>query len=482
MNARIRDGINFIQEFVLTIFKPRSAKAVEALKIAVLCTVICASTARTQVFRPEHRDLDEIKASGEIVMALPDNAPALFMYEGKPMGYEYDLSKSFADSLGVKLKIVTYSQWSDMEDALRKGEVDLAAPSVPVVPRRYEGLSFSSPYVITRSAVVTHRDSGQDYRIAGEDLAGFSGSSEFLSTTVPDFGEKSFGETSRLVSQVAVKKIHSTVINEHIAKNAQRNFPETVIGKSLGPDLGISWAMNSSSRRLLHKVNSFFSECGDIGLFEELSEKYFSEIEGLDKIDTIAFLERIKNSLPSYRGIIKSEAKTRGFDWRLIAALIYQESSFDHRAEGGAGAAGLMQILPATAADLGATNPMNPSSNIRAGVKYLKDMMDLFAGETETDRINFALAAYNMGPRHIEKARKIARAKGLNHLKWKDVSRILCGFKKGGYGRKSSGYYYRGDRTVNYVRRIMAYYEILKYREIKPPPICIYWPSPSEKV
>lgn len=465
----------------MTIIKPRSAKAVEALKIAVLCTVICASTARTQGFRPEHRDLDEIRTSGEIVMALPDNAPALFMYEGKPMGYEYELSKSFADSLGVKLKIVTFAQWSDMEKALRKGEVDIAAPSVPVQPEMYNGLCFSSPYVKSKPAAVTHRDSEERALMEEAGIVNFLGSSDVSYAYMQNTEQRSFGETSRLISKVAKKQIAQTVTNAHIAQNSQRNYPEIVIS-DIGPAQGIAWVMNPGSRRLLHKTNSFFLECESSGLFEELTEKYLSEIEGLEKIDSIAFLERVKTILPNYRGIIKSEAKSKGFDWRLITAVIYQESSFDHKAEGGAGAAGLMQLLPSTAADLGATNLMNPSSNIKAGVRYLNEMLKLFAGETESDRISFALAAYNMGPRHVERARKLAKARGLNHLKWKDVSQVLCGFKKGGYGKTRAGYYYRGDRTVNYVKKVMAYYEILKYREIKPPPVCIYWPSPAEKV
>jgi len=468
----------------LTIFKPRSTKAIEAVKVAVLCTVLCASAARTQEFRPEHRDLDIIKRSGEIVIALPDNAPALFMYEGKPMGYEYELSKSFADSLGVKLKIVTYAQWSSMENALKKGEVDIAAPSAPVFQERYDALSYSRPYMSTRPTVVTHRDNGQGSTMPGVAVRALypGDASDWHSNGLPFYAEKSFGDTSRQIRQVASKQIIQTVTNEHIAKNVQRNFPETIVGDSTGPALGISWAVNPKSRRLLHSINSFFTECEKNGDFEELNEKYLSEIAGLDVIDSIAFLDKTKTILPAYKNIIKSEAKDKGFDWRLIAALIYQESSFNHRAEGGAGAAGLMQILPSTAADLGATNLMNPSSNIKAGVGYLRDLFDILPGETENDRLSFALAAYNMGPNHIIAAKSAASSRGLNCLKWKDVAEVMKKYKKGRTGRKASGFHVKGNRTVEYVNKIMAYFEILKYREIKPPPVCFYGPSPAEKV
>jgi len=480
---RTRDGINFNQEFVLTIFKPRSTKAVEAVKIAVLCTVLYASAARTQEFRPEHRDLDEIKRSGEIVMGLPDNAPALFMYEGKPMGYEYELSKSFADSLGVKLKIVTFAQWSSMEKALKNGEVDIAAPSVPVYPEKYDTLSFSRPYMSTRNTVVSHRDNVQGSLLSDAvPIAGPKYTSEWHSRGLPLYAEKSFGDTSSLIRKVASKQIAQTITNEHIAKNARRNFPETIIGSSTGPSVGISWAVNPKSCILLQTIDSFFAECEKNGNFEELHEKYLSDIAGLDAIDSIAFLDKTKTFLPAYKNIIKSEAKDKGFDWRLITALIYQESSFNHRAEGGAGAAGLMQLLPSTAADLGATNLMNPSSNIKAGVGYLKDLFDILPGETETDRLSFALAAYNMGPNSLLAAKNATLSKGLNNLKWKDVAEVMKNPRKGRAGRKVSGFHFRGSRTVDYVNKIMAYFEILKYREIKPPPVCIYGLPPAAKV
>jgi membrane-bound lytic murein transglycosylase F len=133
-----------------------------------------------------------------------------------------------------------------------------------------------------------------------------------------------------------------------------------------------------------------------------------------------------------------------------------------------------MQLLPSPAAERGTSDAMNPSSNIRAGVKYLKSLFDMFPGETENDRLSFALAAYNMGPRPVMGARGVAAAKGMNPLRWKDIADVLCDLKKGKYGRKKSWSCNRGERAVNYVMKIMAYYELLKFREIKPPPVCIY--------
>lgn len=466
----------------MTIFKPRSTKAVEALKIAVLCTVICASAARTQEFRPEYRDLDKIKQSGEIVMALPDNAPALFMYEGKPMGFEYELSKAFADSLGLKLKIVTFAKWSGMEKALKNREVDIAAPSVPVLADQSCVFELTRPYMSARSAVVTHRDAPQPQFVSAS-FTQFKATAadDFYSTIASIHTEKSFSESTKLIRKVAAKEITQTVTSDHLAKNIQRNFPETVIGESTGPSIGISWIMNEDSRMLLHSANAFISECERNGTFEELSEKYLSEITGIEAVDSIAFLDKTKTYLPAYKSIIKNEAKDKGFDWRLITALIYQESSFNHRAAGDAGASGLMQLLPSTAADLGATNLMNPTSNIKAGVCYLKELFDVLPGETENDRLSFALAAYNTGPNNVLAAKSKTVSKGLNSLKWKDVAEVMSNPKKNKKTGKIS-YTGKGRRTVEYVNKIMAYYEILKYKEITPPPLCFYSPGPSGKV
>lgn len=470
----MRDGINFNQESVLTLLKPKSAKAVEAFRIAVLTTVICASVASTQEFRPEFRDLEEIRKSGELVMALPDNAPALFMYDGRPMGYEYELSKAFADSIGVSLKVVSFSQWSDMLAALKKGSVDIAAPGYPVQSGKNSSLCFTEPYMNTRSTVVTHRDNNGQTLQKNEDSDLLGIQQHVINNDLNQHSRASFDESSRLIGLVAKKQLSQTITDEHIARNALRYYPEMMIAESMGPYSGISWVTAPNSRNLLHRINSFFYESRGNGLFEELDERYLSKIDGIDKIDGIAFLEKFRKSFPGYRNIIKKESKIRGFDWRFITALIFQESSFNHTAEGEAGAAGLMQLLPSTAAELGASDPMNPSVNIKAGVKYLKCLFDMFPGETENDRLSFALAAYNIGPRHVIDAKEIAPAKGLNPLRWEDVSYILGNLKKGRHSRRKSWSYSRGDRAVDYVKKIMAYYEILKYMEIKPPPVCIY--------
>jgi len=183
------------------------------------------------------------------------------------------------------------------------------------------------------------------------------------------------------------------------------------------------------------------------------------------KADLYAFQRRVSNRLSRYSKFIKAAAEKHGFDWHLIAAQIYQESHLDPLATSGAGARGLMQILPGTARSLGVNDIHNPAENINAGVRYLKMLYDQYNSIKGADRMLIALAAYNVGLGHVEDARRLAVKKNLDPDSWESLKKTLPLLSYSKYYKKSKYGYCRGTEPIHYTKRIMTYYKIIKSQD-----------------
>ncbi|MCK5485070.1 MAG: transglycosylase SLT domain-containing protein, partial [Desulfobacterales bacterium] len=155
-------------------------------------------------------------------------------------------------------------------------------------------------------------------------------------------------------------------------------------------------------------------------------------------------------------------AKKHGFDWRLIAAQIYQESHLNPWAKSRAGARGLMQIMPSTGKSLGVTDLFDPVQNINAGVQHLKNLFEHFETANGKDRLLIALAAYNIGQGHIHDARKLAKKKGLAPNKWESLAKTLPLLRYRKYYKHAKYGFCRGTEPIRYIKQIMIYYDVLK--------------------
>jgi len=192
----------------------------------------------------------------------------------------------------------------------------------------------------------------------------------------------------------------------------------------------------------------------------------YANVQIFDRFDLKKFHQRINTRLPKYETIIKKTAKQYGFDWRLIAAIIYQESHFNPRARSHSGVRGLMQLTKATAQEMGVTNRLDPEQSIMGGVKYLRKLYELYDEAQGFDRTLITLASYNVGPRHIVSAKRIALDKGLDPHKWTSLEQtlpLLC-YEK--YIKMSKHGYCRGSEPVRYVNRILTYFDILRRQGI----------------
>jgi len=415
--------------------------------------------------------LERIKEAGQITVVTRNNAHCYYIYRDEPMGFEYDLAKAFSEYLGVELKVIT-AHWERLFDMVNRGGGDFIAASLTITPSRGELVDFSDEYLPIQQQAIIHKN---NYEIQGiEDLAGKAvhvrraTSYEERLHELKDEGLDLAIEphtdipTEELIRMVAEREIEVTVADSHIALLNRRYYPDVKIAFPIEEPQSLGWAVKKGEASLQHEINRFFKEIKKDGTFAKIYEKYFANVEIFDYVDLKKYQQRLTTRLPRYKDIIKEAAHMYGFDWRLIAAAIYQESHFDPRAVSYTGVRGMMQLTLKTAYDMGITDRLDPKQSIMGGAKYLRKLYDRYKDVQEPDRILIALASYNVGHGHIRDAQEIARQRDLNPNSWSSLEQVLPLLRYPKYYKKTKNGYCRGTEAVRYVNRIFSYYDILK--------------------
>jgi len=199
----------------------------------------------------------------------------------------------------------------------------------------------------------------------------------------------------------------------------------------------------------------------DAGMAEEIAPLYCKQMptEGPLARPELPKAARISR----YAGTIAKYAGAAGFDWRLVAALIFQESSFEERAVSVAGAQGLMQLMPGVSAEVGVANITRPEANIRAGILYLRRLSRQFPDTESGDRLALILAAYFLGPGHVFDAQDLARELGLNAKAWRrGLEETLPLLEDERFHSRTRLGFARGRQAVDYVNRILERYELYR--------------------
>ncbi len=421
--------------------------------------------------------LHGILKAGEITVCTRNNAHCYYLYREQAMGFEYELAKAFADYLGVKLKVRIAEKWEGMIPDLMEGTGSFIAASMTIMPKRKKWVSFSNGYMPIQQYIIVHRNN-RSIRCP-DDLAGKTvhvreGTS--YEERLNSLKNKGIAlkiklhddlPTEELIRQVAEKKIEVTIADSNIALLNQMYYPQAILAYPISEQEFLGWAVNRNARNLLYRINCFFKTIKENGKFNEIYNKYYANIDDFDYVDLRAYHRRLKSRLPKYKKIIMEAADYHGFDWRLIAAQIYQESHFNSKARSRSGAKGLMQLTSSTARSLGVKNILNPEQNINAGVQHLKDLYDYFEKAEGLNRLFIALAAYNVGQGHMLDARNIAREMNLDPNKWSSLSTTLPLLTHPKYYKKAIYGYCRGTEPIEYINKIMIYYDILKRQGIE---------------
>ena len=422
-------------------------------------------------------ELDKILNAGKITIITYNNSHCYYLYKDQAMGFEYELAKLFADYLGVVLEVNIAEKWDSMISALKDGTGSFVAANMAITSKRQKEAAFSDGYMSAQQYVIVRRDNTGIKK--AEDLAGKTvhvrrGTSyqerlEALRRDGIDINIKLHDNipTDELIQQVAEGTIEVTIADRNIALLNQRYYPQIALALAISNEKDLGWAVKPGETRLLNKINLFFNKIKENGKLTEIYNKYYTDIDNFDYVDLRRYHIRLKIRLPRYSQLIKDVANRYRFDWRLIAAQVYQESHFNPEATSHSGAFGLMQLTVPTAGSLGVNDVFDPVQNINAGIRHLKNLYDHFDGVDSSDRLLISLAAYNIGQGHILDARNLARQMNFDPDKWSSIKKTLPLLQHQKYYKNSKYGYCRGEEPIKYVKQIMIYYDILRRRSLE---------------
>ncbi len=417
--------------------------------------------------------LDAVKRAGELVV-LTRNSPTTY-YQGPdgPAGIEYDLAKAFAKYLGVSLRIEVPNRSGKIIPMITDNEADFAAAGLSITPDRLKIVRFTPPYqrvseqLVYRAGTTAPKDiqalQGQPIDVVAgtsyvESLSQLRLLYPHLTWTAVDNTE-----TDDLLLQVKDGKVKFTIADSNIVALNRQFYPELHVAFNLKTPDELAWAFPlSNDSSLYDEAVKFFGEMRKSGEIEHLIERYYGATNHFDPINIAVYIQKIKDALPDYEPLFEEAGKKYGLDWRLLAAMAYQESFWDPEAVSPTGVRGIMMLTQTTADHMDVADRLDPADSILGGAEYIRKMINRMPARIrEPDRTWMALAAYNVGINHLEDARIITQRQGGNPDKWNDVRKRLPLLAKYVWYSKTKNGYARGYEPVEYVDRIRTYYDVL---------------------
>ncbi|RMG82081.1 MAG: lytic transglycosylase F, partial [Bacteroidetes bacterium] len=368
-----------------------------------------------------HIDLDVIKKRGKLIALTENSSTSYFVYKGRPMGFEYELLKRFADHIGVQLEIITVENIDEFFEYLNKGIGDVIAANLTITKERSRLANFTNYHMVTRQVLVQRLPENWQklptYKIekmlirnpldlAGKTIVVRKNSSfvkrlknlsdeigaDILIKEVEDY------TTEELIQKVSAGEIDYTVADENVALINKTYYQNIDVKTAISFPQKIAWATRKNSPQLTKAINAWLSEMKKNPEYYAIYQKYF-RLQKAQRTRVYSEYSSLRgNRISEYDPLIKKAAQELEWDWRLLASLIYQESKFDPNAVSWTGAVGLMQVLPETAKQFGIYDTLvNPVANIKAGKEYLKYLNKLWSEKIadKEERIKFILASFN---------------------------------------------------------------------------------------
>jgi len=417
--------------------------------------------------KPENR-IAAIQASGELRVSTIVSPLTFANLNEKDYGLDYELAQQFADYLGVKLKVTVRQNISQLFDDLDRGDADMLAAGLVYNSERIKRYQ-SGPTYYSVSQQLVYRKGGFRPRslsdigpqqliiapghVAINDLQALKAKKyPNLAWTVDD--KRSSAE---LMEAVLEGKLEYTIADSVAISLFQRVHPELAVALDITDEQPVTWfSLKDDDNTLPAAMLDFFNNMNEDGTLARLEEKYLGHGDGFDYVDTRTFLRAIDNVLPDLQPLFQKYATE--IDWRLLAAIAYQESHWDPQATSPTGVRGLMMLTKNTAQSLGLTDRTDAEQSVSGGMRYLQDMMGKVPDTIPRDeRIWFALAAYNMGYAHMLDARALTAKQKGDPDSWADVKQRLPLLSQKPYYTRLTYGYARGHEAYAYVENIRKY-------------------------
>ena len=381
-----------------------------------------------------HYDLNDIQSEGELIVLTLYGPDSYFEFRGEEFGNQYKLAQSYAKSIGATVRVDLCRTQREMLEKLCNGEGDIIAYDMPVDStnedvvfcgkRQLSDFLDSLAIVEHDKSIKTNGNVAWAVRKSSPLLA--HGLNEWMSAN-----DKRFFDISQpKVRQTRERKYRAYVSTDYFPEIPSfQDYP----GNGYFPSTSSGRYRPGSSSNSVTYTPSFsnnYSRKGLISYYDELFMRY---------------------------------APSSGMDWRLLAAIAYNESAFNPNATSPMGAMGLMQLMPSTARQYGAVNAYDPEQSVRASSKLISSLLSHYANvPDQNERINFMLAAYNAGPGHVDDARRLAEARGKDKNVWKNnVDEFVLYMSNPDYYNDPvvKHGYFRGGETYNYVNYVRSDWE-----------------------
>jgi membrane-bound lytic murein transglycosylase F len=433
------------------------------------------------------QDLEAIKEKGKITVLTDYSSTDYFIYKGQPLGFQYEMLQQLANHLSVRLEVRVSRSLNESFAMLRSGKADLIAQNLTMTTDRKGFVNFIVPHMQAYQVLVqrkpenwkkmSEKEIQSSLVTTKEDLTGktiyvMRGSSyasnlrELSAKTGANINVIEVDESvEQLMYLVSVGEIPYTVSDNIIASVNNTYYPNVDISTPLSLQQDMAWAVRKGSTSLQQELNNWMVNFTQTRKFKYMYARYFENKKSATMVEN-DFYAISTGRISPYDQYIRKYSQQLGWDWRLLASLIYQESRFKVDVTSRVGASGIMQLMPTTAKRFGIDTVSTTADHIRAGSEFILWLNKLFRDVPDAnERIKFVLAAYNIGPGHIIDARNLARKNGANPDVWDDnVARFLLS--------KSDPKYYndpvvkygscRGTETFRYVSEVLERYQHYK--------------------
>ncbi|MEW6167794.1 MAG: membrane-bound lytic murein transglycosylase MltF [Pseudomonadota bacterium] len=432
---------------------------------------VAAGVALVSTCSPRQTVLDEVKALGVLRVATV-NSPTTYYIgpAGEPVGFEYELVAGFAAWLGVQIELQVAANPPEAADRVLAGEAHVVAAGLGVTAGRERRMLFTRP-VQTVVPLLVHTKGTRKPKNLGElegtlRVVAGSAHAERLQTLRAQYPQLQWEETADVESEelllaVANGEVDYTIANSDLVAINQRYYPNLRVAFTIADSQPLAWAFAPRDASLRDAAERYLDSVGESEL-ARLRDRYFGHVEQVDAYGALTLATHVETRLPRYRKVFEEAAAATGLDWRLLAAIAYQESHWDPNAVSPTGVRGIMQLTTATAARLAISNREDPVQSILGGSRYFRMLLDKLPPEiTEPDRTWLAMVAYNIGYGHLLDVQDLTRQQGGDPHRWLDVRERLPLLTQSKWYRKTKYGYARGHEARSYVGNIRTYYDML---------------------
>ena len=419
-----------------------------------------------------------------VISFVTMNSPNTYYVNGdnESAGLEYDLAKLFVKEVNKdpyfkdsQLKLIVANHIDQVIPAVLHSKADIAAADISVTEARKKQINFTIPYHDVQQQVVYNKTSGNKPPKNLKDLVGlnivvptgtsFAERLTKLHALEPGlkWQERDDADSEQLINEVALGDAEYTIADSHLIAILQNYHPNLGVAFAIGEPEKIAWALSKNADpKLLKKANEFFVKIKINGTLRNLIDRYHGNAKRLKPLDIKTFLMNSNKLLPKYVHLFKQAQDITGIDWRLLAAISYQESHWDTFNTSPTNVRGLMMLTEATADQMGVTDRLDPKQSIPAGAKYIKLQIETVPERVpEPDRTYMALASYNIGYAHVEDARVLAQRLKLNPNSWADVKKTLLMLNNPNYYVNAKYGYCGCGQPIIFVESIRSYHNIL---------------------